>query len=72
MDGRTAQNKISLSPSDQVTLREQMVLDYTTCCLCGGELLFVHVTNFVNNEVTEQSSCHSCHIKHVTKNHKLQ
>jgi hypothetical protein len=56
---------------DRISPREQMLLDYTTCCLCGGELIFTHITSFVNNEVIEQSACGSCRVKHVTKTHAL-
>lgn len=58
--------------NDEMTLREQFLMEYTTCCLCGSELLFTHVTHFVNNEVEEQTACESCGVKHVSKHYGLQ
>jgi hypothetical protein len=57
---------------DHISQQEQFLMDYLTCCLCGGDLMFTHVTNFINSEVVEQSSCECCHIRQVTKSHRLQ
>lgn len=60
------------SDPDQPSLVEQFLMDYTTCCLCGTELMFTHVTHFVNNSVEEKTCCESCGVKHVAKTYALQ
>ena len=50
----------------------EIVQEYNSCILCGSELLFVHVTDFSEDVVFEESSCPSCKIKSKKKAHKLQ
>ncbi len=64
--------EITISTNDEITIREQFLLDYTTCCLCGSDLMFTHVTKFVTGEVKEQGACESCGIEHAPKSHPLQ
>jgi hypothetical protein len=51
---------------------EQILHEYNTCCLCGSELTYTHVTNFVTQEVTEEAECQSCHIRNRKEQHSLQ
>ncbi|MBT4761613.1 MAG: hypothetical protein HOO06_07960 [Bdellovibrionaceae bacterium] len=46
--------------------------EYTTCCLCGSELEFSHVTNFIMHQVAEQAHCSTCSIDHINQSHTLQ
>jgi DNA-directed RNA polymerase subunit RPC12/RpoP len=52
--------------------QEQFLLDYYTCCLCGGELEFTHITHFVDQEVLEETRCPSCNVKTKKETHRLQ
>lgn len=51
---------------------EQFLDDYLHCCLCGTELSYTHVTNFVTLEVAEEARCPSCQIRHKKDAHTLQ
>ncbi len=46
--------------------------EHTTCCLCGTDLDFAHVTNFITHKVEEQAHCSSCSIDHKKEDHTLQ
>ena len=52
--------------------RDQFIEDYTYCCLCGSELIFTHVTNFIQGEVKEEAHCSSCNIRAKQNIHRLQ
>ena len=52
--------------------QEQFLMDYNNCCLCGDELIFSHVTNFIRQEVKEEAHCPSCKIRTKEHNHSLQ
>ena len=56
----------------EVDAKTQFLLDYTTCCLCGTDLEFTHVTNFVHHEVVEEAYCPSCSIRTKQESHRLQ
>ncbi len=45
--------------------------DHHNCPLCGSELLLTNVTHFVNQEVREEASCESCHIRVRQATHRL-
>ncbi len=49
-----------------------LVEEYNSCILCGAELLFVHLTDFCDEVVFEESSCPNCNIKSKKKAHRLQ
>lgn len=49
-----------------------LVEEYNSCILCGSELLFVHLTDFRDDVVFEESSCPCCNIKSKKKAHRLQ
>lgn len=52
--------------------RDQFVEDYNNCCLCGKELEFVHVAQFVDNVVKEDAHCSCCNIRTRSLVHTLQ
>ena len=58
--------KISGSP------HEEMIQEYVSCILCGGEKLFTHITDFCEEVVYEESFCPNCNIKNKKVAHKLQ
>jgi len=49
-----------------------LVEEYNSCILCGSELSFVHLTDFADEVVFEESSCPNCNIKSKKKAHRLQ
>ena len=46
--------------------------DYNTCSLCGTELVFTHVTNFLYGQVDEEAECPSCQVRMKKQCHSLQ
>jgi hypothetical protein len=54
------------------TQTDQFLMDYNHCCLCGNELLFTHVTDFVALHVQEESFCTKCNIRTRQNHHGLQ
>ena len=46
--------------------------DYNHCSLCGTELSFTHVTNFLIGQVEEEAECPSCQVRMKKKSHGLQ
>ncbi len=52
--------------------RERYLDDYHHCPLCGTQLDFTHVTNFVHNTVKEEAFCAPCNIRIKTDDHRLQ
>ncbi len=63
---------LTLADLSQIDFKEQFLEDYQTCCLCGAELYFTHVTNFVQFGVQEESWCPSCNIRQQKQDHTLQ
>jgi len=55
-----------------ISPREMFLDDYTFCPLCGDELLYTHVTQFIQHEVNEEAHCHSCKIRVKQNTHGLQ
>lgn len=51
---------------------QKLLKEYNHCCLCGEELLFTHITNFIKFEVLEEAYCSNCNIKNKKDFHKLQ
>lgn len=51
---------------------EQYIENYNHCCMCGTELSFAHVTDFMYNYVTEEAECPTCSVKLKSKHHVLQ
>lgn len=56
-------------PTDR---RSQIIAEYNTCVLCGSDLEFTHITQFIRQEVTEEARCPSCNIRHKKEMHRLQ
>jgi hypothetical protein len=54
------------------TPHEQYLADYNECPLCGTEMLFTHVTNFVRGDVHEEAHCEACKIRVRDNSHQLQ
>ena len=52
--------------------KEAYLEDHNTCCLCGTELYLTHVTNFVENQVTEEAFCEHCRIRTRKSDYNLQ
>lgn len=52
--------------------REQFVEDYNTCCMCGTDLVFTHVTNFVEQTTVEEAFCECCKVRTRKADHSLQ
>jgi transcription elongation factor Elf1 len=57
---------------DIPTKQEQYLQDYNHCPLCGTELLFTHVTNFIEGMVKEDAHCMTCNIRTKSAEHELQ
>ena len=51
---------------------QKILKEYKNCCLCGHELVFNHVTNFVHLEVLEEAHCSNCNIRNKKEFHRLQ
>ncbi|MDB2425942.1 hypothetical protein N9W41_00185 [bacterium] len=58
--------------SDEITPKDEFLEDQKSCKLCGGELLYTHVTNFIGDYVDEKAHCSLCSIKHTDTVHCLQ
>lgn len=58
-------------PVTHVT-NEEVLKALNTCCLCGSNLKFAHVTNFETNSVQEAAKCTECGIKSKVNTFKLQ
>ena len=58
--------------SDEITPKDEFLDDQTYCKLCGGELEYIHVTNFIGGYVDEKSHCSVCGIKNTDSFHDLQ
>ena len=52
--------------------KNRFLMDYHTCYLCGTELEFTHVTNFVRQETVEEACCPSCKVQTKKQTHRLQ
>ena len=44
---------------------------YSHCALCGANLHFIHVTNFVHNLTQETAKCPECGVKIRQITHRL-
>lgn len=51
---------------------EQFLEDYHNCCLCGSELMFTHVTDFILLDVKEEAYCMTCNVRTKQQTHRLQ
>lgn len=63
---------LTLADLSKIDFKEQFLENYQSCCLCGTELYFTHVTNFVQFDVQEESWCPSCNIRQQKNAHTLQ
>lgn len=52
--------------------REQFLMEYNNCPLCGTELYYTHNTDFIYLDVKEEAHCPHCNIKTKTDSHRLQ
>lgn len=57
---------------DTPTPQEAFLEDYNSCPLCGSELMFTHVTHFIEQTVNEEAHCDGCNIKVKSNQHGLQ
>ena len=71
LDAMTSQEKVTTNITTANNSNE-LLDEYNNCILCGTELLFVHVTDFGDEVVFEESSCPNCNIKSKKKAHRLQ
>ena len=55
-----------------ISPRDQFIDEYHNCPLCGTELDFVHVANFIEQEVIEEATCSHCKIRTKKETHSLQ
>ena len=58
--------------SDEITPKDEFLDDQKHCKLCGGDLLYTHVTNFIGGFVDEKSHCTLCNIKNSDTTYSLQ
>jgi len=76
MDSKAKESKIiaeiKVNIEDQFTLKDQQIMDYNSCMLCGTELEFTHTTQFIYNEVEETAYCPLCDVQNRKETHKLQ
>lgn len=63
---------ISTAEPISITPTAQFLTDYHQCCLCGTELQYTHVTNFIREEVKEEAHCPSCQVRTKEQQHRLQ
>ena len=56
---------------EALTPLDEFIQQEFHCCLCGGDLEFNHVYDFLNQKVSEQSSCSKCKIEISNKEHSL-
>lgn len=49
--------------SDQASPREAFLQDVNHCCLCGHQLRFEHLVDFLQLTVLESASCEPCKIQ---------
>jgi len=57
---------------DKKTWLEETLSDHLQCVLCGSDLAFKHVTDFVTRTVCEDARCPSCNIRNRQTQHGLQ
>ncbi len=51
---------------------ERFLDDQQNCPLCGDEMLFTHVTEFIKQVVNEEAHCEGCKIRVKQNSHLLQ
>ncbi len=52
-----------IDPSDMISDRDAFLQEQNLCCLCGHELNFDHVVDFMQLTVIESASCDPCKIQ---------
>lgn len=57
---------------DKPSALEQFLDNYKHCPLCSSELVYTHVTNFINERVQEEAFCMACNIRTKSGEHGLQ
>ena len=76
MEGKTKERSENIVAQfnivDVPSKREQYLQDYNHCPLCGDELVFTHVANFIEGNVQEEAHCMSCNIRTKSAEHDLQ
>ena len=70
MKNKIAEYKVHIK--DTFDHDAQIITEYNSCVLCGSNLEFTHVTNFIKNEVCEVAHCQSCDIQNKNETHELQ
>lgn len=56
---------------DKPSAREQFMDEYAHCPLCGTEMVYTHVTNFIAESVKEEAFCTACNIRTKSNSHGL-
>jgi transcription elongation factor Elf1 len=75
MDGQSKENSPKIIAQFNIveshSPREQFLEEYHHCPLCGTELIYAHVTNFIQEMVKEEAFCSACNIRTKANEHKL-
>ena len=71
LDGFQYESLPSLVEKNSFSI-ELEIEKYNHCHFCGGALSFSSVTHFVDNLVTENSSCSTCKVKLKPQCYRLQ
>lgn len=50
---------------------EEYLEEYRHCPLCGAELIYSHVTQFIYSQVTEEAHCEKCNVCTKKNQHSL-
>jgi len=65
-------NKLQLQFYEKESLEKKTLYEEEKCLLCGEELIFTHVSDFLRNYVEEEASCPICGVKNKKTSHCLQ
>lgn len=70
----TSTDEGTSSPADALYYgtASEAIARYTHCTICGGNLHFTHVTDFIRNITQETARCPECGLKIRRVVHRLQ
>ncbi len=57
---------------EKESLEKKTLYEEEKCILCGKELIFTHISDFLRNYVEEEASCPNCGVKNKKTSHSLQ
>ena len=57
---------------DRKAWLEESLDDHLHCVLCGGNLVFTHKTDFIEQVVSEDAQCPHCKVRNRQSQHRLQ